>query len=72
MNKPFVYIVGKKKKKRICCAVFGAVCGKKTIAAARNSVFGLFGLIDYSLTWRSRLCLLLGLPQVVITGHIFG
>ena len=32
MNKPFVYIVGKKKKKRICCAVFGAVCaGKKRL-----------------------------------------
>ena len=73
MNKPFVYIVGKKKKeahllRRVRCRV----CGKKTIAAARNSVFGLFGLIDYSLTWRSRLCLLLGLPQVVITGYVFG
>ena len=43
---------------------------EKTIAATRNSALGPFGLL--TLTWRSGLYVLLGLPQVVITGDVFG
>ena len=40
-----IYCRQKKKEAHLLRRVRCRVCGKKTIAAARNSVFGLFGLI---------------------------
>ena len=54
------------------CVGCRVVCGEETLQLLAIQPSGLLGLLDYSLMWRSRFHVLLGLALVVITGDVFG